>query len=567
MDAAHLARRPAQQLGQRAAQRVDALGVAPDRHRPVPVLRQGAGRADRAVHLVRPGVARVQPPDRRAGGPVLVHDLDVAPGQRLDHRGDVVLVRQGRGLLPVRRSGQRPPGLHRLPLPPCHHREVAAVPHHLHHAGHRLDRGGVDGLQHRAGAGLAHGAGVQHAGQPDILDVGRTPRHLGRNVHPRQRGADHRVGVRVLQPVGLRGLHVQRQPGGERAVAERPPVRRPHHAARRLELRVRHPELRRRCPDQQRPHLVGGMQDRGAAVLHRVAAGGEALVRRAAGIGGDQLDGARGQVEPLGRDLQQRRLQPLAQLGLAGEHRHMAVRRHPDPGIQLRRLLQAAGQRCLRRRRAALLGGAGGWGDGGQRKGHDQRAAGPEQGAAGEGGGHPAALPIAAAARRTARRMRAWVPQRHRLGAMWSRISASVGGRVGVQQRLGAHHHAGDAVAALRRLLVDEGTLHQARRVGRAQSLDGADLPARQRGDRHQAGEHGMAVQLHGAGSALAQAAAELGAVQPEIVAQHIQQRRGGIGVHRVVVTVHGQGDHRLPPAARARRMSSATSVQAGRSL
>ena len=60
---------------------------------------------------------------------------------------------------------------------------------------------------------------------------------------------------------------------------------------------------------------------------------------------------------------------------------------------------------------------------------------------------------------------RGWAPY-----ARGSRSSEAAGSRL--QQRLRPHHHAGDAVAALRRLLGDEGLLHRAGRLDRAEPLD-----------------------------------------------------------------------------------------------
>ena len=48
-------------------------------------------------------------------------------------------------------------------------------------------------------------------------------------------------------------------------------------------------------------------------------------------------------------------------------------------------------------------------------------------------------------------------------------------------------------------------------------------------GDRQQAGTRGVAIDQHGAGAALAQPAAELGAGETEVVAQHVEQRFVGI--------------------------------------
>jgi hypothetical protein len=48
------------------------------------------------------------------------------------------------------------------------------------------------------------------------------------------------------------------------------------------------------------------------------------------------------------------------------------------------------------------------------------------------------------------------------------------------QQGLRAHHHPGDAIAALRRLLLDEGALYRAGLIRRAETFDRGDLTARQ---------------------------------------------------------------------------------------
>ena len=59
--------------------------------------------------------------------------------------------------------------------------------------------------------------------------------------------------------------------------------------------------------------------------------------------------------------------------------------------------------------------------------------------------------------------MRRCVPQRQRLAASACLISSSLGFVLRGEQRGRLHDHAVDAVAALRRLLVDEGRLHRVR--------------------------------------------------------------------------------------------------------
>src|SRR5262245_388673 len=110
--------------------------------------------------------------------------------------------------------------------------------------------------------------------------------------------------------------------------------------------------------------------------------------------------------------------------------------------------------------------------------------------------------------------------------------------RIAVEQLLGRHDHAVGTVAALRGLLLDEGGLQRMRIRDRAEPFDGGDLARRYRADRGDAGARCLAVDQHGAGAALRQSTAELGAVELEIVAQHVEQRRVGLGRDRAAHAV-----------------------------
>ena len=73
---------------------------------------------------------------------------------------------------------------------------------------------------------------------------------------------------------------------------------------------------------------------------------------------------------------------------------------------------------------------------------------------------------------------------------------------------------------------------------------------------------------MHRAGAALAEAAAELGAVERQIVAQHVKQRRVRIGIDRMRVAVDIEVDH--GPSFIAARISvtcSGTLPQGGLSV
>src|SRR5690348_2115312 len=85
----------------------------------------------------------------------------------------------------------------------------------------------------------------------------------------------------------------------------------------------------------------------------------------------------------------------------------------------------------------------------------------------------------------------------------------------------GRHDLPGRAVAALERVVVDEGLLHRVqRRAGRAQPFDRRHVAALRNGGETEAGERALAVDQHGAGAALAVVAALFGAGQPHVLAQ-----------------------------------------------
>ena len=154
-----------------------------------------------------------------------------------------------------------------------------------------------------------------------------------------------------------------------------------------------------------------------------------------AGVSGDETELAEIGVQLLGGDLQQRRLDALSELGFAGKDGDRTVSVDADPRIEKRRLLEAAGQRWRRwlwrwrlRRRVSCA----------KSSPLDEKlkisAPDPASTARRETMVgpllirhlRPALFASVFAARWTARRMRIWVPQRHRLGSSQARISASL---------------------------------------------------------------------------------------------------------------------------------------------
>ena len=101
------------------------------------------------------------------------------------------------------------------------------------------------------------------------------------------------------------------------------------------------------------------------------------------------------------------------------------------------------------------------------------------------------------------------------------------------EQRGGRHDPAIDAVAALRHLLLDIGGLDRMRLLGRAEAGERNHFAVTDRRERRHARADRLAIEVHGAGAALREPAAEVGVAHLEIVAQSVQQRHVRIGVDR----------------------------------
>src|SRR6266480_360152 len=94
-----------------------------------------------------------------------------------------------------------------------------------------------------------------------------------------------------------------------------------------------------------------------------------------------------------------------------------------------------------------------------------------------------------------------------------------------VEERFRGHQDPGGAVAALRRAEVGEGRLQGMQLRAAAEAFDRFHRAALALGGEHQAGKLRRAVDQHGAGAALAQLAAVLGAGEAEVLAQHFEKR------------------------------------------
>ena len=192
-----------------------------------------------------------------------------------------------------------------------------------------------------------------------------------------------------------------------------------------LEMLGREIEQSRLAGRRRVADLRPGIADRAAAIRR-------ALVDRVRGGAHHDIEPVDREIEFFGGDLRERRLGAGADIDLAGEEGDGVVGMHREPGGKLAgvRRHAARDRPCIRRRfvRGQHIGRVE------QAEGNDQAAREFEQAAPAEGCGHvvhcfsptPAAGSLLAA-RSTARRMRIWVPQRHRLPSSACLMSSRVG--------------------------------------------------------------------------------------------------------------------------------------------
>ena len=93
------------------------------------------------------------------------------------------------------------------------------------------------------------------------------------------------------------------------------------------------------------------------------------------------------------------------------------------------------------------------------------------------------------------------------------------------EQRLRGEEDAGRAVAALRGAELGERLLQRVQPGAVGHALDRRDLALLEVGRQRDARQHRRAVDEHGAGTALPELAAVLGADEIEVLAQHFEER------------------------------------------
>ena len=423
--------------------------MGPDLHRIAVPARHRAGGADGGMRQVGPGEAAAQRPRRR--------------------RRRVGAARHGAALAARRRlrAANRPAAPAPAGFPSRSHSARAARRAAAASASHsveartarklpsRTSRASPGSGPSRSAASVAaarrrpHHPRMQHPRQPQVVHVARRAEDLVRQVDARHRGAGDAPRPRRLGRHRDGRLALQQRLVGQRPIAADLPGRAEEAAVLDAHRLQRHADPLRHDAEEDHPRLGAGMAQRDAAVLDREAAGGHPLVRAVRRRGRRRRDAGETHVQLVRRDLAERGQDPLAELHLARGDGDAAIGRESQPSRQA----------AVRRGGCPAVRGLPSSPSGRKPK------------------------PRLTLSRRpgSARMIRLWLPQRQRCGSSAARIGVLVGRAVALQQRRRADEDAREAIAALPRLLRQEGGLQRMRRLGRAQPLHRHRPPGRRR--------------------------------------------------------------------------------------
>ena len=340
-----LGHRQAAGFRRRGERRLAVLRAAPDFALVGRVERRGVHRLHGDVMLVGKAVGRLDLLGGTGDGGLGVTHLVADEGfgrveALLEHRSDGF----ARNLAEVadvpfgRQRGERVAG---VPVSVGHHHDGIAVDrHHLLHARHLLDLGGVEALElaadHRAGPHR----GDQHAGHREVDAVDLLAGDLVERVEPLQRLAGDRPVLRILELHFLGRLELGRR-GRDRAIAEL--VARGlvgDDAVGRIALGRRHLPLGCRRRDQHLARHGAAFADILVALADAAAATGrevlpdavapEVFARRRV-FGGDLAPVA---VQFLGHELGEARQGALAHFRAGDADDHLVVGLDHDPGVE-----------------------------------------------------------------------------------------------------------------------------------------------------------------------------------------------------------------------------------------
>ena len=524
-----------EQRGELAAQRVDPLRVRPHRQGAVRLVGDGGGAGHRTVRLVRAGVGR----SARTAVHVTLGERGVdislaTSGERVWlESAQQVLDRSGRGLAaaPAHAAGQSTHTLDRLVLTFGDDDDERSVHDDLDDPLGRTCSVEAHSLRARAERRREERAGVQHPREGHVVDVGGGTGELGRKVAAWCRGAE-----RLLRDPGRQVVIADDRIRGK--VADELGVA---GASCGLvgHMHAVHVEGQRQWIDaeegsagltQQAAERARSRRDGQSTVLGRQARRGVALVGYSVGRCRALHDPLVGDAEMGRSDQLEGAADALSELDASGAQLEGAIRTDAQPRVD------------------AWRGGEGGWprrcvGGVGRRDG--QRVPGRRFGTSCRPQ-RSSTEPVVRAAAADVLVER--VEQRRVI-----RI------RVCRHRRGDRHDHAVDAVAALRRLLIEEGLLHRMGLLGPTESLRRDDLTTHRLSDGRQARADGLVTEDDGAGTAFADRAAGTDALEVELVAQHVHQGCRVGHVRSDLASVDAERDGHQPAALGSMRASSSS--------
>ena len=336
--------RQAGEQGKVVLQRIGVLAAGPDGDAVRAHIGDGAGRADRAVHMVGPDVRSVEPCLQAFQRGFDIALLGQKPRRRgMGAQGLTEIGKIGRReLAPVRLELQR--SFRRLLFALGNDANEIALHHHGADAGHVGDRVAIDSDQAladeiagiHAGIGRAHHPAMQHARHADIVDIGEAAGDLGGDVDARDRAADELVLVDLLE-LGALGQRQQDALVGEQCVEgdrRRGLALARDHAVAERDLVLATAERGRSQRDQSRPDLRRRDPYRERGDLDRLAGDGRALVGRVGGVAEHHLDRVEGEIELFRHHLGERGADAGAEIDMAVEGEDATLRRQADMQIE-----------------------------------------------------------------------------------------------------------------------------------------------------------------------------------------------------------------------------------------
>ena len=222
IDHTHLLRLQSQHHRRRAAQRVHRLRGRPDRRVRSPHVRNGARAAERAVHLVRMQIGRLDALRRALQlrlHVLRVHRVRVTASRMSAKVGvEIALPRQRRPRIPGDLQLLR--RLQRLPRLVSNDANEVLLDDDLHVARHAGDRALVNAGDRGANRRRTHHAAVHHARHAHVVHVLEAARRQRRHVDTSDRSSEHRPALNRLALRILLDRDVEALAANQLAVAD-----------------------------------------------------------------------------------------------------------------------------------------------------------------------------------------------------------------------------------------------------------------------------------------------------------------------------------------------------------